>query len=388
MNRFLSLILIILLTLSTFSAFASEEIQLVALCDTPLLTGPGYSDEHIELDWISKGELIPYKSIAFAEDGSIWYYTAYYGVAGYVCAEDAEIVSSEQEPDTEFKALMDANARTIAAGYSFTVAIKNDGRPVATGDNSRGQLDISAWSDLVSVSAGAYHTVGLKSDGTVLAAGDNSYGQLNVSYWKDVVAVSAGKFHTVGLRSDGTVLAAGRNDEDQLDVSRWTDICMIAAGSNFTLAIDNEGYAHATGLYDAYSYGAGTPANDAKRDYYNITMIDANQTMMGGVRSDGSVVLDGTCRYELLWEGFSAAEEIAIGGAHIAIRTFRDVVVSSGANGNNQCNTVFWDDIVEIDAGAKFTIGLKSDGTMLATGNNDYGQCNVAGFSDIRMPSK
>jgi alpha-tubulin suppressor-like RCC1 family protein len=30
-------------------------------------------------------------------------------------------------------------------------------------------------------------------------------------------------------------------------------------------------------------------------------------------------------------------------------------------------------------AGGKHTVGLKSDGTALAVGDNSYGQCNVSG---------
>ena len=34
-----------------------------------------------------------------------------------------------------------------------------------------------------------------------------------------------------------------------------------------------------------------------------------------------------------------------------------------------------WTDIVAISAGDYHTVGLKSDGTILCTGSNQYGQC-------------
>jgi alpha-tubulin suppressor-like RCC1 family protein len=36
-------------------------------------------------------------------------------------------------------------------------------------------------------------------------------------------------------------------------------------------------------------------------------------------------------------------------------------------------------DIVAIAAGAYHTVGLKSDGTVVAAGYNNFGQCNVGG---------
>ena len=36
-----------------------------------------------------------------------------------------------------------------------------------------------------------------------------------------------------------------------------------------------------------------------------------------------------------------------------------------------------------IHAGDRYTVGLRSDGTVVATGDNDYGQCDVSGWTDI-----
>lgn len=38
-----------------------------------------------------------------------------------------------------------------------------------------------------------------------------------------------------------------------------------------------------------------------------------------------------------------------------------------------------------ISAGSKHTVGLKSDGTVVAVGDNDHGQCDVGAWSDIRV---
>lgn len=68
------------------------------------------------------------------------------------------------------------------------------------------------------IAAGRRHSVALKSDGRVLATGDNNNGQCEVGSWRDIREVAAGNVHmatntgnshTVGLRSDGTAIAVG-----------------------------------------------------------------------------------------------------------------------------------------------------------------------------------
>ena len=58
-------------------------------------------------------------------------------------------------------------------------------------------------------------------------------------------------------------------------------------------------------------------------------------------------------------------------------------VVATGENDEGQCNVSSWSDIVAVAAGYYHTVGLRSDGTVVATGRNDEGQCNVGSWSDI-----
>jgi len=58
-------------------------------------------------------------------------------------------------------------------------------------------------------------------------------------------------------------------------------------------------------------------------------------------------------------------------------------VVAVGNNDKGQCNVSGWRDIVAVAAGVDRTVGLKADGTVVAVGNNEKGQCNVSGWRDI-----
>ncbi|WP_242295075.1 RCC1 domain-containing protein, partial [Bacillus cereus group sp. BfR-BA-01381] len=44
--------------------------------------------------------------------------------------------------------------------------------------------------------------------------------------------------------------------------------------------------------------------------------------------------------------------------------------------------------IVAIAAGCAHTVGLKSDGTVVAVGENTYGQCDVSSWRNILLPGK
>ena len=58
-------------------------------------------------------------------------------------------------------------------------------------------------------------------------------------------------------------------------------------------------------------------------------------------------------------------------------------VVAVGDNDDGQCNVSGWTDIVQVAAGAAHTVGLRSDGTVVAVGSNFYGQCDVDGWTGI-----
>jgi len=58
-------------------------------------------------------------------------------------------------------------------------------------------------------------------------------------------------------------------------------------------------------------------------------------------------------------------------------------VVAVGQNDDGQCNVDGWTDITQVAAGLSHTVGLKSDGTVVAVGSNYAGQCDVDGWTDI-----
>ena len=74
---------------------------------------------------------------------------------------------------------------------------------------------------------------------------------------------------------------------------------------------------------------------------------------------------------------------VAAGGSHTVGLRSDGTVVAVGSNFAGQCNVSSWTDIMQVAAGGYHTVGLKSDGTVVAVGVNDDGQCNVSSWTDI-----
>ena len=81
-------------------------------------------------------------------------------------------------------------------------------------------------------------------------------------------------------------------------------------------------------------------------------------------------------------------ETVAAGGYHTVAVKNDGTVVATGRNYEGQCNVSNWTNIVTVSAGWEHTVGLRSDGTVVATeftGKQESyrNQCDVSGWTDI-----
>ena len=84
-----------------------------------------------------------------------------------------------------------------------------------------------------------------------------------------------------------------------------------------------------------------------------------------------------------LWNTFAVRETVGAGFSHTVGLKSDGTVVAVGYNEYGQCDVSGWADIVAISAGSSHTVGLKADGTVVAVGYNNSGQCDVSGWTDI-----
>jgi len=77
---------------------------------------------------------------------------------------------------------------------------------------------------------------------------------------------------------------------------------------------------------------------------------------------------------------------IAAGSHHTIGLQSDGTVVAVGWNEYGQCDVSNWRDIVSVTAGCTHTLGVKSDGTVVAVGRNMEGQCSVNEWLGIQLP--
>ncbi len=84
-----------------------------------------------------------------------------------------------------------------------------------------------------------------------------------------------------------------------------------------------------------------------------------------------------------LWGQITQRETLSAGGWHTVGLRSDGTVVAVGNKGSGRCAVSSWTDIVAISAGEEHTVGLRSDGTVVAAGNKGSGQCAVSGWTDM-----
>ena len=76
-------------------------------------------------------------------------------------------------------------------------------------------------------------------------------------------------------------------------------------------------------------------------------------------------------------------EQVAVGYDHIIGLKSDGTVVAVGDDSYEQCDVEDWRGIELVSTGMYHTVGLKSGGTVVATGANNHGQCDVGNWRDI-----
>ena len=202
------------------------------------------------------------------------------------------------------------------------------------------------------ITSGVNNNLAITNDGNVLAAGDNSLNQNDISDWNEIVSLSAYGCLSIGLKSDGNVLIAGKLDGNDVDVSDWNSIIDVAAGERFVLGLKSDGTVLAAGHNGNHQLDVD--------GWNNVISIDAGWSFSVALTEDKQLLFAGVDHGQK--EQFEQQKE-----------KWKNVVNISASGGGND----------EHCRGKGHTVGLCEDGTVVAVGDNTYGQCNVSEWTDI-----
>jgi len=224
-------------------------------------------------------------SLVLKEDGTVWAFGLNSsGQLGNGSLEEYVAVP------VQVSGLMDI--RAVAAGSNFSLALRKDGKVLAWGSNSKGQLglpgiaaanepvEIPTLSSIVAISARRMNAMALDDTGKVWTWGEmegvSPMGTELVppsplAGGADTAAIAAGQLHSLLLKKDGTVFAYGNNSEGQLgdgktdntlqlvQTSTLKDIVAIGGGNYHSIALDWQGKVYCWGANGSNQLGTGTP---------------------------------------------------------------------------------------------------------------------------------
>ena len=114
--------------------------------------------------------------------------------------------------------------------------------------------------------------------------------------------------------------------------------------------------------------------------------IKAFVSGVGGLHDEDSVIRDNGAENEVVFEliiNEYSRPVLAAGVFHTVGLRSDGSVVAVGNNEKGPCNVSSWSNIVAVAGGLDHTIGLRSDGSVVAVGLNGYGQCDVSSWSNI-----
>ncbi len=303
--------------------------------------------------------------------------------------------------------------RTIAVGgnrsASHSLALLNNGTVMAWGDNFYGELGdgksgretysdvpipVSGLSGVTAIAAGSLHSLALLSNGTVMAWGVNQHGELGVGSTTGpeeceesspcstvpvlvpgltgVTAIAAAGQHSLALLQNGTVMAWGKGVGELKDNDAPVPISGLSGVT--AIAVSPLGRVKAILSNGSVVQGEGIQEPQPVSGLSGVTAIAASSLHSLALLSNGTVMAWGFNERGQLGDGVEVGPEKCSGRS-----CSRSPVPVSGLSG-----------VTAIAAGEYDSLALLTNGTVMAWGDDSYGELGDATASgedrDVPVP--
>ncbi len=346
---------------------------------------------------------------------------AYAGSYGLICLRgDGTLTGNPEKGFTETEMAKWTNIVSISAHNDWIVGLKSDGTAVAFGDNDCNQCDVSNWTDLVGVYTGVFGancTVGLRADGTLVST--IPHFKEAIESWQNITSIDCHSSNQglviTGVSASGKAYITGMSNADATSnsISNAKNVILFTLfGDRMYLNyIGNDGWVYnvngtrLTSFVDKVALGDGLAylLQDGRivleqvDSYWSNVFTDKYGTDLLLVRGESDIVKlasYGSNLYALKQDG----SVITISGENTDWTDITDLfctnkhvfaitttgTIQSTENGPWQK----WTDICAGDATRSArtgltVVGIRKDGTVLASGSNTFGQCDVFDWKDI-----
>lgn len=280
----------------------------------------------------------------------------------------------------------------------FVFAQEHDGENLWCHVNTfRGKDTVDGWirgdmlrfvsdefTDIVQVQAGDHYVTGVRSDGTVAILGDDMPHLPcidTVRAWRNVAKVMSSTCSVYALDANKRVLSVGRNN--RFGAWQAADI-----SGREPVLLDQDGYILPETWWNPENANACLP--QAARGECFIEAVPLERRVYAGLTRDGRV----------LWfdENASLAERFANGRYtdvdmyfyHLAALR-KDGRVDAAIRLNayepedsqSACDVGHWENVVQVAAGVRHTLGLKADGTVYYAGDDARHRAQVESWTDV-----
>ncbi|MDI6911825.1 ankyrin repeat domain-containing protein [Nocardioides sp.] len=332
---------------------------------------------------------------------------------------------------TPVAALLPDGLAAIEAASNVAYALRSDGSVLAWGHNLEGKIGdgtevdrfepvtVAGLADIVQIAAAGDWACALRRDGTVWAWGSNTVGQMgngtthrgrgpaHVRGLSDVVSVAAGLGTGFALRRDGTVWAWGYHAHGECGGFQTGNVCLAPVqvtsdvGEGDVVAMDGVAYRSLGGIV-AISAGAFAGyAVTANGEVWSWGANELGQLGNGSTRSGFEDALAAVSRHDSPKKivGLTGVVSV-VSKCNTAYALNADGTVwswgdnrhgalgsgSTSTSGNVPQRVSGLTDVVAVAANGDSAYALKSDGTVWAWGENEYGELGDGTRIDRALP--